>query len=116
MIFACGVGEWVIGCGQGWGEVPRPRTKNQKQMTTITERRVSPEQAVDLPEGSRVTFNRWAAQCYSTVYYRVATYQVTPRKRGKGNYLKLVSSGRGAYPHIGGKYQPELEGRIIAAL
>lgn len=74
--------------------------------------RVTEAQAKLLPVGTRVTFNRWAAACY-TIYYRVATYEVTPRKRGGGNYLKLVSSGYGNYPHLGGKYKPEWEGRVL---
>lgn len=72
----------------------------------------SEAEAKKLPVGTVVHFNRWAAQCYTTVYYRVATYEVTAKKRGEGNYLKLVSSGYGSYPHIGGKYQPQWEGRI----
>ena len=76
--------------------------------------KVSYEQATTLPIGTQVTFNRWAAQCYRTIYYRVATYEVTPRKRGTGNYLRLISSGYGQYPHLGGQYLPEWEGRILA--
>lgn len=75
--------------------------------------RYTEAQAKLLPVGTTITFNRWAAQCYSTVYWRVARYVVTPKKKGGGNYLKLISSGYGSHPHIGGKYDPEWEGRVI---
>lgn len=74
--------------------------------------RVTEQQAKELPVGTRVTFNRHAAQCYATIYWRVAEYEVTPRKRGKGNYLRLINSGYGVYPYFGGKYNRDAQGKI----
>jgi hypothetical protein len=82
--------------------------------TPIQRKRVTEQEAKMLPVGTLVVFNRWAAQCYSTTYYRQATYEVTPRKRGGGNWLRLVNSGAGHYPHIGGKYQSRWEGAVLA--
>lgn len=75
--------------------------------------KVGLKEAELLPIGSVVTFNRFAEQCYRTIYYRVATYVVQPRKKGKGNYLKLINSGYGNYPYFGGKYNSDAEGKII---
>ena len=71
------------------------------------------EAAALLPVGAVITFNRWAAQAYYTVYWRVATYEVVPRKSKIGNYLKLINAGYGSYPYLGGKYSAESEGRVV---
>jgi len=71
---------------------------------------VGEREARNLPVGTLVCFNRWKGQCYYTTYYVVRTYQVTPRKRGGGNYLKLVN--RGGY--AGGKWSAKWQGRILS--
>lgn len=53
------------------------------------------------PEGAIGHFCRFAAQSYSTVYKRRATYVATKRQNGKGVYWRLVSSGYGPHPHLG---------------
>ena len=83
-------------------------------VTKIEQKRVTETEAKLLPVGSNVVFNRWAASCFFTTYYRQATYRVTAKKRRKGNYLKLVSAGHGQYPHIGGKYQSRWEGAVLS--
>jgi len=55
------------------------------------------------PIGAQACFCRFAAQCYYTVYNRLASYVSVPRKRGQGNYWKLTSSGYGCYPYFGSK-------------
>jgi hypothetical protein len=82
--------------------------------TAIAPKRVTQQEAQLLPVGTRVVFNRWAAQCYRTIYYRQATYEVTARKRGSGNYLKLINHGYGSYPNLGRKYQLRWEGAVLA--
>lgn len=70
---------------------------------------VGEREALGLPVGSLVSFERWQACCYYTKYYSTRTYRVQLTKRGAKPFLKLIDSGS----YRGHSFNSKWHGRVL---